>query len=141
MIFDITIQDNDFTEELKSYFTSNTPFQYELDKLLKNQREEGISPSSTAILNQRFSSVNNLTDLFNNTSNLTKEDKELLVYELKTDLTYYILDAKFLTQDQQAYIIKHLDIKIVDSFTPKDENGEHLYVYTYMYRTPFIIIQ
>ena len=138
MIFDITIEDNDFTHILAEYFKRNRTFQFRFNQLMKIDK-----PNHTEYIlrDEAFKRIDKIRTILCGILKPTKEDKEFLVEALKMDIILWIKEFDFLDDRQRNYIIENLSIKATDTFKIKDENGEHLYVYTHMDVDHFTIIQ
>lgn len=138
MIFNITINDNDFTHILAEYFKRNRAFQFRLYQLLAIEK-----PNHTEYIlrDEAFKRVDQVRTILCGAHKITKEDMQFLVEALKMDIILWIKEFDFLDDSQRNYIMENLIIKATDTFKIKDENGEHLYVYTHMDIDHFIIIQ
>lgn len=135
MIFDITLNDNDFIDGLELYFEFNYNFRYCCKKLIEKHEynyEEYMKLEETTdncytLLNKDF-------------TELTIEEKHLLENELKKDLICWMRNNNIFGSSSD-YVENHLKIKIKNTFKPKWQNGEHLWVYIQPYVTLFALVQ
>lgn len=135
MIFDITLNDNDFIDGLELYFEFKYNFSYCYKKFIKkleSNYEEYMKLEET---------IDNCYTLLNKDfTELTIEEKHLLENELKKDLICWMRDNNIFGSSSD-YVEEKLKVKISKKFEPKWQNGEHLWVYIQPYVTLFALVQ
>lgn len=136
MIFDITVNDNDFTYDLKNYFDLIHNFGYCFQDCLKAKMKLDYKD-----LRKIEDTMKDCYTLLNtNFKKLTISEQHLLECELKKDLIHWIKNENVFGSSN-TYIEDNLEIKIRKEFKVKDQNGEHLWVYIQPYRTIFALVQ
>ena len=126
MIFDITVNDNDFTHIFRDYFKD-----YMLDyKYTKIKDSEEFKETYNTLDKAR-------SILFS--YKITTSKRKFLADSLKKDLLYWLKDSKY--AESYKYISSNITIRVTNTYRTKFENGEHLYVFTKPLRAEFFIIQ
>lgn len=118
MILRVTFNDNDYIQELESYFRK---FLVNFTNLLDEYRDREDEQS---IKHYVDTSVK-IDDCLKYITYSNKEDKELentFLVLLRNSINIFV--------DNNTYLKTNLDISIVKSVSDKDENGEVIYYFT-----------
>lgn len=124
MIIRMTVNDNDFTDKIESYLNYFWNYIGETEKINKLDLNSDFFK-----LNKKINNILNP----NNDCILQKEDKLFLINQIKESFSWWC--KKRLQNDDSDYLIKSLDIKILNSFIDKWENGEVCYWFQHSNRT------
>lgn len=139
MIFDITVNDNDFTYVLKTYFDLIHNFEYCLKDYFKTKLEDNLD--NYAKWRKIEETMRDCHILLNvDFKKLTIAEKNLLEHELKQNLICWIKKENVFG-DSNKYVEENLKVKISNKYEAKWQNGEHLWVYIKPYRTVFAVVQ
>lgn len=129
MIFDITVNDNDFTHIFRDYF-KDYMFNYKYTKIKDSLDYEAFKETYNTL--DKVRSI-----LFS--YKITTSKRKFLADSLKKDLLYWIKDSKY--AKSYKYISSNIIIRVTNTYRTKFENGEHLYVFTKPLRAEYFIIQ
>ena len=129
MIFDITVNDNDFTHIFRDYF-KDYMFNYKYTKIKDSLNYEAFKETYNTL--DKVRSI-----LFS--YKITTSKRKFLADSLKKDLLYWLKDSKY--TKSYKYISSNIIIRVTNTYRTKFENGEHLYVFTKPLRAEFFIIQ
>lgn len=133
MIIRLTVNDSDFTQTLVKYL-NNKVFNLTLDlmdkvnaaeeKLEENRKDEKLLSKYKNAAAKFSEAESKLKEIFgvNASGQLTTEEKEFLKDRLITSFDYYCK-----RYNKPESLIGQLKVKITDTLTDKDENGEVMY--------------
>lgn len=124
MIIRMTVNDNDFTDKIESYLNHFWTCIKETEKI-----NELDLNSDFFKLNKKINNILNP----NNDYILQKEDKLFLINQIKESFSCWC-KKRFQNEDSD-YLIKSLNVKILNSFTDRWENGEVCYWFQHSNRT------
>lgn len=119
MIIRLTVNDNDFYNELNG-FCKNLSLQ--ISRLPKDI--ESMEGAKQLELIRECQKVDRLLNP-NVTETHTEEEKELLIRKTKEAFTIYA--RKVCEEDTADYLIKNLEVQIISTMEDKWENGEAFY--------------
>ena len=140
MIFDITLNDNDFTYGLKRYFELAYNFSYCRKNYIEKHHKEKTKPIFAEYMKLEQTTDYCYTLLQKDFTELTIDEKNLLEIKLREDLIYWMRDNNIFGSSSD-YVEEKLKVKISKKFEPKWQNGEHLWVYIQPYVTLFALVQ
>ena len=131
MILRITVNDNDFTEELEQFAKDIEGCQY----LWKTCKAENALLTQDEKL-ELFKRMERFRELFYNTDKYTPELASELCDFVKQNwenfVNYVMSDHDYWDEEDKVrirkYLIRDFKVKFQKSFTPKWENGEVVYI-------------
>ena len=127
MILRITVDDNDFTEELEQFASNLELYPYIKSHITDATQDEAL---------KLFKHLDRFRELFYNTDKYTPELAselcELIRYSWKLWVDYCMKDHDWWDDDDKVrireYLIRDFKVKFQKSLTPKWENGEVVYI-------------
>ena len=131
MLLRITVNDNDFTEELEQFAKDPEGCAYVL-KAAKLENDQLSQDEKLAL----FERMDRFRELFYNTTKYTSEIAAELCEMLKQNwanfVNYVMLDHDHWDEEDakriKSYLIRDFKVKFQKSLTPKCENGEVVYI-------------
>lgn len=131
MILRITVGDNDFTQELEQFANDPEGSAYLL-KVCKLENKELTQDEKIELFKRadRFRDLFYMTDKY--TPELAKELCDMLQQNWENFVNYIMCDHDYWDKDDKVrirkYLIRDFKVKFQKSLTPKDENGEVVYI-------------
>ena len=122
MIIRLSVNDNDFTQQIEPYVKNFVCYIREL----MPEQDLGENPTFEEVYNwrQRDKEINRLMNP-NSSVVLTDKDKKVIVSQIKRTFGVYC-DNHF-DKDTANYLKKELNIKVLTRIEDKWENGEAIY--------------
>lgn len=122
MIIRLSVNDNDFTQQIESYVKNFVCYIREL----MPEQDLGENPTFEEVYNwrQRDKEINRLMNP-NSSVVLTDKDKRVIVSQIKRTFEVYC-DNHF-DKDTANYLKKGLNVKVLTRIEDKWENGEAIY--------------
>ena len=128
MILRITVEDNDFTEELEQFASDLELFAY--TRKLDHDR------CSIDVIYNHITSINRFRELFYGTDKYTPELADELCNMIRKHWEIWVnncmLNHSYWNEEDVAriksYLIRDFKVKFQKSLTPKWENGEVVYI-------------
>ena len=131
MILRITVGDNDFTQELEQFANDPEGSAYLL-KACKLENKELTQDEKIELFKRadRFRDLFYMTDKY--TSELAKELCDMLQQNWENFVNYTMCDHDYWNEEDKVrirkYLIRDFKVKFQKSLTPKDENGDVVYI-------------
>ena len=122
MIIRLSVNDNDFTQQIEPYVKNFVCYIREL----MPEQDLGESPTFEEVYNwrQRYKEINRLMNP-NSSVVLTDKEKRVIVSQIKRTFGVYC-DNHF-DKDTANYLKKGLNVKVLTRIEDKWENGEAIY--------------
>ena len=122
MIIRLTVEDNDFTEQIERYMKN---FVLYIREMMPEQ-DLGENPTFEQVYAWRLrdKKINSIMNP-NITSTLTDKDKKYIVQQVKN--TFATFCDNHFDEDTAEYLKKKLDVRVLSRMEDKWENGEVLY--------------
>ena len=131
MILRITVGDNDFTQELEQFANDPEGSAYLL-KACKLENKELTQDEKIELFKRadRFRDLFYMTDKY--TPELANELCNMLQQNWENFVNYVMCDHDYWDEEDKVrirkYLIRDFKVKFQKSLTPKDENGEVVYI-------------
>lgn len=137
MIFDITVNNAEYTHLLKKYFEFENSFIMEIVEL-GEAREVSVD---IALRKRELYDELQLIKYFIATNQLGYAHRKFIKHVFESDYRFWVENTIELTDKQKEYILANLKITMSKKFKIKNQNDTHLYAYTAPYNTKFVLIQ
>lgn len=137
MIFDITVNNAEYTHLLKKYFEFENSFIMEIVEL-GEAREVSVD---IALRKRELYDELQLIKYFIVTNQLGYAHRKLIKHVFESDYRFWVENTIELTDKQKEYILANLKITMSKKFKIKNQKGTNLYAYTEPYNTKFVLIQ